>query len=153
MALINSEGIKVKTLDVPSNSDGSFKVNSLKIPSNGEIGKWKINVSSGSNLDISEFNVVSTSNTKTIITVEDNVDIPGFGKNIKIGISLQQKTTVIINIIDQYGNRIGDTTSCTPTADFKCEVLWTIPKDTLPGTHTIRVDNSITVEELQFEIK
>ena len=153
VALINSEGIKVKTLDVPSNSDGSFKVNSLKIPSNGEIGKWKINVSSGSNLDISEFNVVSTSNTKTIITVEDNVDIPGFGKNIKIGITLQQKTTVMINVLDQNRNIIGDTTSCTPTADFKCEVLWTIPKDTIPGTYTIRVDNSITQEEIEFEVK
>jgi len=153
VALINSEGIRVKTLDVPSNSDGTFTINSLKIPSNGEIGKWKINVSSGSNLDTSEFNVISTTNTKTTITVEDDVDIPGFGKNIKIGISLQQKTTVVINIIDQYGTEIGDTTSCTPTADFKCEVLWTIPKDTLPGTYTIRVDNSITVEELQFEIK
>jgi len=153
VVLIDPQGIKVKTLDIPSNSEGTFTVNSLKIPSNGIIGSWKIEVSSGSNLDTVEFNVISTTNNKTIITVEDNIDIPGFGKNIKIGISLQQKTTVMIYILDQNGNTIGDTTSCTPTADFKCEVIWTIPKDTIAGTYTVKVDNSITQEEMQFEIK
>jgi len=59
----------------------------------------------------------------------------------------------MIYILDQNGNTIGDTTSCTPTADFKCEVIWTIPKDTIAGTYTVKVDNSITQEEMQFEIK
>ena len=153
VTLVDPQGVEIKMLEVPSKSDGTFTVDSLKIPSNGILGKWKINVSSGSNLDPVEFNVISDQNKAMTIVVTDDIDIPGFGKNIKIAISTNQKTTITVNIFDEYGTKIGDTSTCTPTADFKCEILWTIPKDTLPGTYTIRVNDSIITEEMVFEIK
>ena len=55
-----------------------------------------------------------------------------------------------MNIVDGNGNLIGDSSTCTPTADFKCEILWTIPKDTIPGTYTIRVNDSIITEEVDI---
>ena len=140
-------------LEVPSKSDGTFTVDSLKIPSNGILGKWKINVSSGSNLDPVEFNVISDQNKAMTVIVTDDIDIPGFGKNIKIAISTNQKTTITVNIFDENGTKIGDTSTCTPTADFKCEILWTIPKETIPGIYTIKVNDSIVIEEAEFEIK
>ena len=153
VTLVDPQGVEIKMLEVPSKSDGTFTVDSLKIPSNGILGKWKINVSSGSNLDPVEFNVISDQNKAMTIVVTDDIDIPGFGKNIKIAISTNQKTTITVNIFDEYGTKIGDTSTCTPTADFKCEILWTIPKDTLPGAYTIRVNDSIITEEMVFEIK
>ena len=153
IALVNPQGIEIKKLDVPSKNDGTFTVNSFKIPSNAMIGEWKIKASSGANIDTSKFNVISSDGKTVTITVEDGINIPGFGQNIKIGITTTQKTSVTVNILDQNRNSIGDSTSCTPTADFKCEVLWTIPKDTVPGTYTIRVNDSIIIEELAFEIK
>ena len=153
VTLVDPQGVEVKMLEVPSKSDGTFTVDSLKIPSNGILGKWKINVSSGSNLDPVEFNVISDQNKAMTVIVTDDIDIPGFGKNIKIAISTNQKTTITVNIFDENGTKIGDTSTCTPTADFKCEILWTIPKDTLPGTYTIRVNDSILTEETVFEIK
>jgi len=151
--LVNPQGVEVKKLDVPSKNDGTFTVDSFKIPSNAMIGEWKIKANSGSNSDTAIVNVIS-SNDKTItITIDDGINIPGFGKNIKMGITTTQKTSVTIDVLDQNENIIGDSTSCTPTTDFKCEVLWTIPKDTIPGIYTVRVNDSIVIEQKTFEIK
>ena len=128
-------------------------INQLKIPSNGLIGEWRINVSSGANLDIIEFEVISNDTKKIGITVTEDIDIPGFGKNIKVSIATNQKTSITMNVVDVNGNQIGDSSTCTPTTDFKCEILWTIPKDTIPGTYIVRVNDSIIIEETTFEIK
>ena len=58
--LVDPNEIKIKTVEVASNSEGTFTEERLRIPSNGEPGLWKINVASGSNLDTVEFNVFST---------------------------------------------------------------------------------------------
>ena len=151
--LFSSQGIKIKEIDVPSNNDGAFTVDQLKIPSNAMPGEWRIDVSSGSNLDTIHFDVVSIDTKKIGITVTEDIDIPGFGKNIKISITANQKTSITMNVIDENGNQIGNSSTCTPTTDFKCEILWTIPKDIIPGTYTIRINDSIITEETTFEIK
>ena len=58
--LVDPNEIKVKTVEIASNSEGAFTEERLRIPSNGEPGLWKINVASGSNLDTVEFNVISS---------------------------------------------------------------------------------------------
>ena len=153
LELIDPQGVVVKKMDVPSNSGGSFTVDELKIPTNGSIGKWKINVSSGSNLDIVELDVISTDTKRIGITITEDINIPGFGQTMKISIAGNQKTSMTIDVTDRNGNQVGDSTTCTPTADFKCEVLWTIPKDTVPGTYKVTVNDSIITEEITFEIK
>ena len=153
VTLVNPQGIEIKEISVPSNNDGSFTVDQLKIPSNAVTGEWRIKVASGSNLDIIQFNVVSINSEKIGITVTEDIEIPGFGKNIKISIAANQKTSIIMTVTDENKNQIGNSSTCTPTADFKCEILWTIPKDTIPGTYTIRVNDSINIEEFNFKIK
>ena len=153
LELMDPQGVVVKKMDVPSGNDGSFTVDELKIPSNGSIGKWKINVSSGSNLDIVELDVISTDTKRIGITITEDINIPGFGQTMKILVAGNQKTSMTIDVTDRNGNQVGDSTTCTPTADFKCEVLWTIPKDTVPGTYKVTVNDSIITEEITFEIK
>ena len=58
--LVDPNGIKIKTVEMPSNNVGTFTEERLRIPSNGEPGLWTINVASGTNLDTVEFNVFST---------------------------------------------------------------------------------------------
>ncbi|MDC0070317.1 biofilm-associated protein, partial [Nitrosopumilus sp.] len=152
-ALIDPNGIEVKSLEIPSNNDGTFKVESFKIPTNGISGTWKINVSSGSNLDKTEFEVISTQTEGIIIDIKETIKIPGFGDSIKIGITTTQKTSVTLEIYDEKSTKIGDTLSCTVTNDKKCEVLWTIPLNTVPGTYTIKVSDSIISVEKILEIK
>jgi len=151
--LIDPSGNEVKSLEIPSKSDGTFTEERLRIPSDGMIGTWKINVSSGSNLKIIEFNVLSTITDGIIIKITEDLEIPGVGKYIKIGITTTQKLGITIEIINQNGQIIDNTLTCTTTADFKCEILWSIPEDSLPGTYTVKVNDSIRTEQTTFEVK
>ena len=36
--------------------------------------------------------------------------------------------------------------------EFKCETFWLIPKDTIPGTYTIKAYDAISSSETTFEI-
>ena len=151
--LIDPSGNEVKSLEIPSKSDGTFTEERLRIPSDGMIGTWKINVSSGSNLKIIEFNVLSTITEGLIIKITEDLEIPGIGKYIKIGITTTQKLGITIEIINQNGQIIDNTLTCTTTADFKCEILWSIPEDSLPGTYTVKVNDSIRTGQTTFEVK
>ena len=151
--LVDPNGIKIKETQIPSKSDGTFTVDQLKIPSNGVLGIWKINVNSGSNLEIIEFNVISEKGQGLTITIDDNVIIPGFGKTLKFLITADQKTSISMKVFDTNKKQIGADSNCVPTAEFKCEILWTIPKDVIPGTYTVRVTDSIATKEATFEIK
>jgi hypothetical protein len=152
-ALVNPNGVEVKSLEIPSNSDGTFKVEEFKIPKNAISGTWKINVSSGSNLDKSEFEVILTEDEGILIDIGEIIEIPGFGESLKILITTSQKTSVTLNVFDTKYNQISDAISCTPTADFKCEILWTFPKDIVPGTYIISVNDSKITVEKTFEIE
>ena len=151
--LIDPKGTEIKVMEVPSKSDGTFTVNEFKIPSNGILGTWKINVNSGSNFESVEFKVISEKGQGLTITVEDDIVIPGFGKTLKFSITTEQKTSISMKIFDMNKEQVGTSSNCVPTADFKCEILWTIPKDAIPGTYTVSVTDSITTKETTFEIK
>ena len=151
--LIDPEGTEIKSIQIPSKPDGTFTINELKIPSNGILGTWKINVNSGTNVDLIEFNVSSEKGQGLTVTIEDDVVIPGFGKTLKFSITADQKTAISMEVLNMNGKRIGDISNCVPTADFKCEILWTIPKNTIPGTHVVKVTDSIITTETIFEIK
>ena len=153
VALVDPNGIELKRIEVPSSSDGTFKVEEFKIPNNAISGTWKINVSSGSNLDKSEFEVISTQEEGIIIEVGEIIEIPGFGESVKVGITTSQKTSVTMQVLDKNYSQVGESLSCSPTADFKCEILWTFPKDIVPGTYVISVNDSKITVEKTFEIE
>jgi len=153
IALIDPNGVENKRIEIPSNMEGTFTVNEMKIPSNGISGTWKINVSSGSNLVKTEFEVNSTQKDGILIDVGEIITIPGFGDSIKIGITTNQKTSVTMEVLDKNSNIVGEILTCTPTTDFKCDILWTFPNDIVPGTYTISVNDSKITKETTFEIK
>ena len=152
-SLIDPSGKAVKTLEIATDKEGVFSEEKFKIPLDGMVGTWKIKVSSGNNLDIIEFEVISAEKEGINIDVGDIIEIPGFGESIKFGITTSQKTSVSIQVFNQNYNQIGKSLSCTPTAEFKCEILWTIPNDLALGTYIVRVSDSIITEESTFEIK
>ena len=59
----------------------------------------------------------------------------------------------MLQVFDQYNNQVSETLSCTPTSEFKCQILWTIPEELLPGTYTIKVSDSIISRKNTFEHK
>jgi hypothetical protein len=146
--LIDPSGKEIKSLEIASNSERMFSEERLRIPSNGQIGLWKITISSGSNLDKVEFNVFSSTEEGMSIKSNEKVIV---GDLLKIWISASHKTSIIIEIQDMEGNKIQELT-CNTTKEFKCETFWSIPKDIIPGTYTIKAYDAISSSETTFKI-
>ena len=147
--LVDPNGMKVKTVEMPSNNLGTFTEERLRIPSNGEPGLWTINVASGTNLDTVEINVFSTILEGMIVKTTNEVKV---GDLLKISITATHKTSIVIKITDMDGQNISDL-GCSTTKDFVCETFWSVPKDAIPGTYTIKVNDAISSNETTFEIK
>ena len=146
--LVDPNGIKIKTVEMPSNSVGTFTEERLRIPSNGEPGLWTINVASGTNLDTVEFNVFSTILEGMAVKTAEEVEVEGL---LKISVIASHKTSIIIKITDMDGQDIADL-GCTTTKEFVCATFWSVPKDAIPGTYVIKVNDSISSDETTFEI-
>ena len=147
--LVDPNGMKVKTVEMPSNNLGTFTEERLRIPSNGEPGLWTINVASGTNLDTVELNVFSTILEGMTVKTAEEVKL---GELLKISIIASHKTSIIIKITDMDGEDMADL-GCTTTKEFVCETFWSVPKNTIPGTYTIKVNDAISSNETTFEIK
>jgi hypothetical protein len=146
--LVDPNGNVIKSLEIASNSDGMFSEERLKIPSNGEIGIWEISMSSGSNLDKIEFEVLSEFSEGMTIKVTEEVKL---GDLLKMSISASKKTSIIIEISDSDGSQIQQL-MCNTTKEFKCETFWSVPKDMMPGIFKIKAYDSISSTETVFKI-
>jgi len=148
LSLVDPNGKEVKSLEIASNNERMFSEERLRIPSNGEIGVWSITITSGSNLDNLEFNVFSATEEGMSVKTNDNVIV---GDLLKIWISASHKTSIIIEITDSEGEQVQEL-MCNTTKEFKCETFWTVPKNIIPGTYTIKVYDAISSNETTFEI-
>ena len=62
-----------------------FTEERLRIPSNAELGVWKINVASGSNLETVEFDCIFKNTLSGMtVKVEDGKKISNYGEIMKI---------------------------------------------------------------------
>ena len=148
VTLIDPNGKEIKSLEIASNSKGIFSEKRLKIPSTGEIGLWQINIKSGSNLDKIEFSVFPIIVKGMTVKATEEVKV---GNLLEIDILTSHKTSIIIEISDMNENIVQKMT-CNTTKEFKCETFWSVPKDTIPGTYTIKAYDSINSDETTFEI-
>jgi hypothetical protein len=148
VTLIDPNGNDVKSLEIASNSEGMFSEERLKIPSNAQLGLWKIVITSGSNLDKIEFDVFSSVGEGMSIRATEKVIA---GELLEMAITASKKTSIIIEIKDMDGNEI-QVLTCNTTKEFKCQPFWSIPKNTIPGTYTIKAHDSISSTETTFKI-
>jgi hypothetical protein len=148
VTLIDPNGKEIKSLEIASNSESIFSEKRLKIPSTGEIGLWQINIKSGSNLDKIEFSVFPIILEGMTVKATEEVTV---GNLLEIDILASHKTSIIIEISDMNENIVQEMT-CNTTKEFKCETFWSVPKDTIPGTYTIKAHDPINSDETTFEI-
>ena len=153
ITLVDPNGKQIREVKIGSNNLGQFSENRLRIPSNGEPGQWKINISSGTNEENVQFDVFEETVSGMIVKVEDGLKISGYGENIKITITATHKTSISIEILNEQGGIIDDSLTCNTTSEFKCELLWTIPKDLLAGEYVVKVKDAISSAETKFNIK
>jgi hypothetical protein len=148
VTLTDPNGKEIKSLEIASNSERMFSEERLRIPSNGQIGLWEITITSGSNLDNLKFNVFSATEEGMDVKSTEEVLI---GDLLKIWVSASHKTSIIIEISDMDGNMVQEM-SCNTTKEFKCETFWSIPKDIIPGTYTIKTYDAISSSETTFRV-
>ena len=73
------------------------------------------------------------------------------GSLLEMQITTTKKTSVIIEITDVDGEQVQKLT-CITTKEFKCESFWSIPKDTTPGTYTVKAYDTTASSETTFEV-
>ena len=146
-SLIDPTGKEIKSVEIISNSEGMFSEERLKITTSGEVGLWRIEISSGANLDKIEFIVLSSVDGMEL-KVNEEVKV---GDLFKMQITASKKTSIEIEILNMEGDEIQKFT-CITTKEFKCESFWSVPKDTIPGTYTVKAHDVISSTEATFEI-
>jgi hypothetical protein len=151
LTLINPNGDEIKVKEIFSDKDGKISEDSFRIPSDGIPGLWTINVKSGANFDNVELEVLATSLEGMIVTVEEGAEIPGYGKTINIHVFGASQTT-IIEIINE-DEEIIEELSFPASSQGEVNQPWIIPKDTEPGTYTIKVSDAFNNATTTYEIQ
>ena len=150
ISLADPDGNVVKEKDTFSNKDGKISEGTFRIPSDGKSGMWTVNAKSGSNFDKIEIEVIATALEGVQITVEEGINIPGVGDSMQIKIVGVSQTTAI-EIISADGQVI-DSLEFVASSGGEINQPWIIPKDTEPGTYTIKVSDAFTSAESTFVI-
>jgi hypothetical protein len=151
VSLINPEGEEIKVKETFSDKNGKISEGSFRIPSDGIPGTWIINAKSGSNFDNEEINVTAVAQEGMTVSVEEGQEIPGYGKTVNIHV-FGASQTVEIEIIAEDGEVIQEL-SFPASGDGEINQPWIIPKDTEPGTYTIKVSDAVDNAETTFEIE
>ncbi len=150
VSLADPDGNIIKEKETFSNKDGKISEGTFRIPSDGKAGMWTINAKSGANFDTIEIEVISTIIEGIQITVKEGINIPGVGDSMQIKIVGVSQTTAI-EIISADGEII-DSLEFVASSGGEINQPWIIPKETEPGTYTIKVSDAFTSGESTFEI-
>jgi len=148
VSLMDPEGNIIKEKESFSDKNGKITESSLRIPTDAKHGTWKINVKSGANFDIVEFEVLATLEEGMVVSVVEGVDVGGVGKTISIKVNGAQQT-VQIEIIAEDG-KIIETLSFPASDQGAIDLPWLIPKDTAPGIYTISVTDAFNSAETTY---
>jgi len=151
ITLSDPDGTIWKTKDVFSDKKGKIANDSLRLPSTAEPGIWKVNAKSGSNFDNIEIEVITSKEEGLVVSVEQGIEISGYGKSLNIKV-INAKQTVEMKILNSNG-KIIETLSFPSNKEGEIKQPWFIPKDTLPGTYTIKVTDAHNTAETTFNIK
>ncbi|MEX2192567.1 MAG: biofilm-associated protein [Nitrosarchaeum sp.] len=151
VTLIDPDGNIWAEKETSSDKNGKIVNGDLRIPSKAKPGIWVIKAQSGSNFDAIEIEVITSIEEGLVVTVNQGIEIPGFGKSIDIKV-INAIQTVQIEIIASNGDVI-ETLSFPFSSKGEIKQPWFIPKDTSPGTYTIKVKDAQNTAETTFDIK
>ncbi len=151
ITMVNPDGDEIKSKETFSDKNGKISESTFRIPSDIVAGMWTITAKSGSNFDSIEIEVHAINQDGMVIQIDDGPDIPGYGKTINIHV-MGAKQNVTIEIISEDGEIIEEL-SFPASTEGEINQPWVIPKDTEPGTYTIRTSDAFNIAEKEFEIK
>ena len=151
ITLTDPDGNEVKTKETFSDKNGKISESSFRIPSEATPGMWSINVKSGSNFDNIEIEVLAVATEGMIINTSEGPEVPGVGETINIEIAGASQTVSIV-IIAEDGEIIEEL-EFPASAQGEIHQPWIIPKDTEPGTYTIKAEDAFNSAETTFVVE
>jgi len=151
ITLKDPDGNDVKIKESFSDKNGKISESSFRIPSDGKTGMWLIKAQSGSNFSTIEIEVLATIDEGIVVSVTDGIKIPGLGETIQIRVIGAQQT-VEIEIIAEDG-KIIETLSFVASSAGEINQPWIIPKDTEPGTYTVKVKDAFHTAETTYMLE
>ena len=151
ITMMDPEGNEIKSRETFSDKNKKISEGTFRIPSNIIAGMWTVTAKSGSNFDSIEIEVHDITQDGMVLQINDGPVLPGYGKAINIHV-MGAKQTVSIEIIADDGEII-EKLSFTASAQGEINQPWVIPKDTEPGTYTIKVSDAFNSAEEEFEIQ
>lgn len=152
VTLIDPDENEIKTEQIVSDKNGQITEDTFRIPSEAKSGTWKINVQSGSNFDITEFEVHATSIEGLSILVEDAKSVPTLGKIITI-IVIGAEQTINIEIYSDDGELIQKFTPFPASKEGELRQPWIVPSDLEPGDYVFKVWDAHDTAETTYKLK
>ena len=150
ISLADPDGNIVKEKNTFSNKEGKISESTFRIPSDAKGGMWTLNAKSGANFHTIDVEVIATVTEGIQITVKEGSNIPGVGDSMQIKIVGVSQTTQI-DIVSADGEII-DSLEFVASSAGEINQPWIIPKETEPGTYTIKVSDAFTSAESTFVI-
>ena len=151
VTLYDPHGKEVKVKDTFSDKNGKISEGGFRIPSSAESGKWQLKAISGSNFDTVDIEVSAVHQEGMVINVTDGTEIAGLGKSITIKVA-GAHGTVTIEIVTPAGDVI-ETLEFPASKQGEINQPWIVPKDTVPGTYTIRAEDATDSAETTYIVK
>jgi len=152
LTLTDEEGKVIKVKETFSNKNGRISENSFRIPSNAEPGTWTLNAKSGSNYDNVKIDIVTSAVEGMVVSVELGEKIVSTGtETLQIKVFGAEQNVEIV-IVSESGKVIGELDGVI-TSGGRINMVWPIPKDTEPGTYTIRVSTALDSAETTYELQ
>lgn len=151
LTLSDPNGEVWKTKEIFSDKKGKIAEDGLRLPSSAEPGIWKVNAKSGANFDNVEIEVITSKEEGLVVSVESGIEISGYGKSLNIKVLNAQQTVKMV-ILNSEG-KIIETLSFPANKAGEIKQPWFIPKGTVPGTYTIKVNDAHNTAEATFSIK
>jgi len=151
IGMYDPDGNEIKVKNTFSDKNGKITESSFRIPSVAKSGMWSISASSGQNLNTVEIEVLGTLIEGMQISVKEGETVPTVGESIIIKIFGAQQN-VLIEIIADNGEIIY-TLNARASGQGEINLPWIIPKETEPGTYTIKTTDAFGSSSTTFELE
>ncbi|AFS83309.1 hypothetical protein [Candidatus Nitrosopumilus sediminis] len=150
ITLIDPDGNEIKVKETFSDKNGKISEGSFRVPTDAIPGEWVINAKSGSNFDNAILNVIKQKDQGMSVEVGEGQKSP-LGEIINIHV-FGASQTVKIEIVAEDGEII-EKLSFPASGSGELNLPWIIPKDTEPGTYTVKASDGKNNAETTFEIQ
>ena len=153
LTLTDPNGVKIRSVDVFTDTKGVFTSSTFRFPSDAQPGVWKLDASSGLNHAIKELTVLTQSAQGLTVRVDKSPPTYKADEIVTIsGTGAGKSHNLEIKILGSDQTEISEL-GIVSTGVGSYSTIWKIPTNLSPGTYTIKVLDASLTTETTFKIQ